>query len=217
VADHIGLDFGIIGEAAGGEFLQTLAHDFFDVDDPDGWETQVDNHPAIDLRVQRTWRVRTYPWGLVDPPPPDDPMLQRFGLRMEALPYIGGTVGSALRNAFAGTTLRFGVNLPEDFGPPRLRQPLIFRQPRVAAEWTAYAFVRAGANIVQYNHLLEGQTAANNSVESKTLVGELQVGFRIRYRWFVLAYSQTWWSDDFKGQNTGVNFGSYFIGGRMTF
>ena len=107
--EHLELNMGMIGPAARGGIIQTFVHDIVGADEPKGWENQLANKFEVDATWLRRQRVA-----------------ERYFKRTENfdshLEY-GATAGMLHRNANLGIVFRYGINLPNDFGPGRLEAP----------------------------------------------------------------------------------------------
>ena len=55
--DTLQLDLGVIGPAAGGEFVQNNFHRLIGVSPANGWANQLHNEPTIGLTFERRWRT----------------------------------------------------------------------------------------------------------------------------------------------------------------
>ena len=55
--DTIALDLGLVGPAAGGEFVQNNFHRLIGVPTANGWANQLHNEPTIGLTFERRWRT----------------------------------------------------------------------------------------------------------------------------------------------------------------
>ena len=104
------LDVGVVGSSAQGEEVQNAFHDLLGADEANGWDNELDDEPGVALIYERKWRN-----------------LAEF--RESALDSISrrtwaeASVTSA-RISIPGITLRFGKDLTNDFGPPRIRPSL---------------------------------------------------------------------------------------------
>src|SRR6185369_15436840 len=110
--DTLQLDLGVIGPAAGGEFVQNNFHRLIGVATANGWANQLHNEPTIGLTFERRWRTNR---GVVF----EDPKLE-----YDFIPRMGAAVGNVATYASVGGTLRIGKDLQSDFGPARARPAL---------------------------------------------------------------------------------------------
>ena len=110
--DTLQVDLGLIGPAAGGEFVQNNFHRLIGVAQANGWANQLHNEPTFGLAFERRWRTgRAVVF--------DDPKLE-----FDFIPRIAGSLGNVATYADIGGTARIGKNLRDDFGPTRARPAL---------------------------------------------------------------------------------------------
>jgi len=113
----------------------------------------------------------------------------------------GATAGTLHRNAIGGIVFRYGMNLPNDFGPGRLEAPASACINRPAGNQSMYLFTRVGGKLVEYNRFLSGLT-------TEPAVGVLQMGIAYRYKAFEVNYSQTFMTREYKEQGSTDSYGA---------
>ena len=204
--DHFQLDIGMVGPSARGEDIQKWAHDVFDGTDPKGWDNQLHDEPTINLFIRKKWR-----WDL-------DEFEQALNLPVDVqvLPQLGGAVGTVHRYFEWGGTLRFGFNLPDDFGPGRLADVAAATGGPPKAGWGIYGFGRATGRVVEHNIFIEGNNFTDSHSQSlTTLIGEYQYGVSARYQWkdwaLEVGYSQTYITRQFDRQAHNDSYGAYTL------
>jgi len=205
VLDHFQLDLGFIGDSSLAQDTQEWVHEILNDTDPNGWDNQLADEFTVQFTYRRKWRFdlfRVEPLGM-----PID---------VQAIPEIAGFLGTVLRHVEGGGTLRFGYQLPEDFGPARLAD--VNTTPATPnAGFAAYGFVRGAARLIEHNVFLEGNNfgKSSHSVPIRTLVGEVQLGVVGSYTadpiQFELGWSQTFRSEAFEGQEGGHSFGAWSL------
>lgn len=197
VHDHAELDLGVVGEWAGAQGVQTFIHSIVPNQyKPEGWGTQLANELAVNLRLQRSWRLRKAEIGRVE---------------LDAVPRVAVDLGNVFVRASADATVRLGYNLPDDFGPPRLLDTND-ATAQWLGDWGVYAFARAGARAVAHNIFLDGNTfTESRSVDRRWFVGELTFGLIARYKLFEAGYAITWVTEEFETQGNGDAYGSAFV------
>ncbi len=206
VFEHFELDIGALGQNSFAREAQDWIHKFFDYTFPQGWENQIRNEYGADFKYQRRYRISLLPD------------------HVDLLPEAGFTLGTVHINANVGTTLRFGFNLPQDFGPGRKDLPGDFtraRSPSRELTWDnlahslgAYGFIRTTGVAVAHDSTLEGSFFGSSpvEVEKEPLYAELQYGIAIQLlRHIELTYSQTWRSPQFEGQHNWDSTGTLTI------
>ncbi len=194
--DQLQLSLGVVGPAAMGEPTQKFVHKLIGSPDPRGWSTGLDNEPAVLLVYQRSWRPeRPKPIGTFE---------------IDLTPNLGGALGNVFTYAEAGATLRFGPDLPDDYGPPRLQPGLpgsaFFGAPTRGFSWYAFAGVEGRA--VLRNLFLDGNTFSDSRrVDKNLFVGDLQIGLALTFGSFRLAAVNVLRTDEFDGQKDADAFG----------
>jgi hypothetical protein len=183
--EHFELNLGIIGPSAHGGEVQSFIHRLVQQEEPNGWKDQLDDESAVDF----TWLKRQRADGL---------LFRRTADFDSHLEY-GFTAGSVHRSANLGVILRWGDNLPNDFGPGRLEAPDCVTGPIGDKQTYLYFFTRAGGKVVQYDRFLTG-------LDEEPVVGQLQVGVVWRYKSFQASYSLTLLTREYKEQPEADSF-----------
>lgn len=186
--DQLELTVGMVGPASLAEQTQKRVHSFVNADEPRGWDTQLKNEPGFILAYSRSWR------SLVAE--------SLLGIPFDLTPHAGGALGNIFTYANAGLMLRYGKNLPLDYGPPRI-QPSVpgsgFFIPRHDFGWYLFADIEGRA--VARNIFLDGNTFRDSrNVDKEPLVGDLQFGIAITWRNLRLGYTHVLRTREFKGQ-----------------
>lgn len=194
--DQFQLQFGVIGPASLAEQSQTFVHKVIGSEKPQGWDTQLKNEPGLVITYQRSWRA------LVS--------TEINGFSIDMTPHIGGALGNVYTYANAGATMRFGWNLPNDYGPPRIQPGLpgsgFFEQNDV---FGLYFFAGLDARAVARNIFLDGNTFRDSrSVDKEPLVADAQVGVALTIHDARLAFTHVFRSHEYKGQTGDDEFGA---------
>lgn len=202
--DHAQLDLGVVGPSAYADRFQKDVHDFLDLDEPKGWDNQLEDEPTAQLTLRRKWR---------NPLPPI--ALRGVNLEQQLIPQVELAVGSVYRHVAAGVTWRLGHNLPNDFGPGRLTD-VASATGSTPHRRGGYGFLRVAGRIVEHDLFLEGNSYKDShGVDADTLVGEIQAGVAAYTRYegwrFNANYSQTFISEQFDGQDGSDAFGSLML------
>lgn len=197
--DQLALTLGVVGPASQAEQSQKFVHKITGSAQPQGWDTQLGNELGILLTYQRSWReVAT---------------TDLVGLDLDLTPHIGGALGNVYTYANAGLTLRYGRNLPLDYGPPRI-QPSVpgsgFFAP--VDQFTWYFFAGFDGRAVARNIFLDGNTFKDSrSVNKEPLVGDLQWGAALSWRRVRFSFTHVVRTREFKTQAGGDQFGAFSI------
>lgn len=197
--DHAQLDLGVVGPSALGEQLQNGLHDITGAPEVEGWDNQLHDEPAIELRLRR--RVLL---------PMND---AADAVQFQLLPEIGLDVGTTLRQALGAVTLRFGQNLPDSYGVGQVGLPgsAVGGMPERGFGWEVFA--RLEGRLVQHNLFLDGSTWRDSpSVDREPVVGLAQIGGALTFgRHVRIGYSQFVETESFDGQDGAHSWGSAFV------
>ena len=197
--DLLSLSVGIVGPASLAEQTQKAVHELRGIDVPKGWDTQLHNEPAVVLTYQlskREWATTTW-----------------LGNRFDITPHVGGAIGNVFTYANAGFTLRYGEQLPNDFGPPRIQPGLLGSAefaPTKGFNW--YVFAGFEGRAVARNIFLDGNTFRDSrSVDKKSWVGDLQFGLVLDWPGTRLSYTHVRRTKEFNTQGKNDEFGALSV------
>jgi hypothetical protein len=195
--DLVAVTLGVVGPAALGEEVQNGFHNIIGDTPNRGWHYQVPDQPAVNLLLQRTWRL---------------PIADFGPLETDVLPSVTGAVGDVRDYFQAGTVFRLGQGLASDFGTARIEPGLngsdAFTQ---TAPFVWYVFGGADGQAVGYDVTLDGSTFRRNSPSVPRIwdVGEFEGGLALIWHGVRVSYTQTWQTQEFRGARSGLfNFGS---------
>ncbi len=208
--DNLELNVGMIGPASLADKTQIEYHKLIDVQVPEGWENQLENEPGVVLYYERKWRNL---WGVTIS---DLPVFDELAL--DLTPHLGGALGNVYTYGAGGVTLRLGEDLPDDYGPPRLRPSLPGSDYFRPDDWFGwYFFAGIEGRVVARNIFLDGNTFRDShSVDKYPLVGDLQAGLAITLGERVrLAYTHLWRSREFREQDAPNQFGTLSLSVRF--
>lgn len=199
ILDTLTLQAGIVGPAAGGEWVQNNFHDLIDDDRLLGWDNQLENEPGFTLSFDRKFRAMAE--------------MEFLGLGVDATPNIGVSVGNVLTQGTVGLTLRIGQDLRDDYGPPRVRPSMpgsAFFEPQRPLSW--YFFAGAAGRAVAQNIFLDGNTFRDSlSVDKKPFVADFQAGAVTQIFNTQIAYTFVTRTEEFNGQGEKQQFGAISI------
>ncbi len=208
--DSIELDLGVVGPVAFAAEVQNNFHDLINSTRSEGWDNQLDYEPGIVLAVERRWRLPVYP-------PRGGQIRTNNVLGLDILPHMGGSLGNVMTYAAAGATVRFGMDLFKDFGPPRIRPSLSgSRIHDVKQGFGWYIFAGAEGRLVARNIFLDGNTLGNShGVDKRLLVGDAQVGIAILFPGMRITYTHVFRTREFAGQRRADRFGALSLSVRF--
>jgi len=209
VLNTIEIQGGLVGEWSLAEEAQDFIHGLRGIKKANGWDNQVGNEFAFALIYDRKRRLirRTDfsgSWG------------------MDLITHYGGAAGTIFTYLDAGFEVRFGWNLPTDFGTALIRPagdtnaPADTQDPRYnSSSGTVFSFHLFAATIgrlVLRDLFLEGNTfSSSHNVDKKLLVGDFVLGASLVYKKIKFSYAQVLRTREFKSQKSGHNFGSISI------
>ena len=194
--DKLAMEVGVVGPASQAEDVQTFWHSLFGLHVPEGWDNQLHDEPGVVLYYEQARRFGKQNIGM--------------GLKVDAIPHFGGALGNVYTYGAAGFTVRLGMNLEDDFGPPRIRPSLPgsgYFRPQKGLSW--YLFAGPEGRLMIRNIFLDGNTFRDShSVDKKPFVADLQVGLALQWSRFRISYTQIFRTKEFDGQDRGDLFGS---------
>ena len=201
--DTLQLQLGVVGPWSLAEESQKFIHRIVGADRPVGWDFQLENEPGIVLTYERQWR-ETYDSGFGD-------------VKFQVLPHLGASLGNVMTGLHGGGTVRFGQNIPDDYGPPRIRPAVPgsdFFVPADRFGW--YIFTGVEGRFVARNIFLDGNTfRESRSVDKNVLVGDVQGGIAVTWGNARLAYTHVLRSKSFEGQDRPDSFGAISLSVRF--
>lgn len=196
--DQVVVSLGTVGPAALGKEVQNGFHNFIDKDEANGWANQIPNEPILNLTYRRSQRVFAAQAGYFD---------------IDFTPHIGGAIGNANAHLSAGGMVRFGSDLPDDFGPPRIGPSLPgsgYFKPQDNIGW--YIFAGIDGRAVAHDIFLDGALFSGGpSVKKKDFVGDFQTGLVVSIGDMRVGYTHIFRSKEFVGQSESDQFGAFSV------
>jgi len=196
--DVFSIEAGIVGPSALGEQIQNSYHDLIGVDLSYGWDNQLKDEPGLKLGFIRKWRSAHW----------DVSADGRY--ESDVIPHIAVTLGNIATDAGIGGLIRFGENLQDDFGPPRIRPGLPGAETfgrTGGLDW--YLFAGGELRAVARDIFLDGNSwKDSHSVDKEPLVVDLQTGFALLFNRFRLTYTHVFVSPEFRQQSQWDQYGA---------
>lgn len=190
------LTLGVVGPLSMAEKTQTEVHKIKGVQKPLGWDNQLHNEPGVNFSYERKWKNLA--------------SFKLDGFGVDFTPDAGFSLGNINTSTSVGGALRIGYDLPDDYGPPRIRPSLPgadFFVPRNVFGY--YFFASTHTQLVLRNIFLDGNTFRNShSVDKEILTADVQLGIAVNYKNLRISYSHIFMTKEFKGQRTAPEFGS---------
>jgi lipid A 3-O-deacylase len=196
--DTLQLDLGLIGPAAGGEFVQNNFHRLIGVEPARGWRNQLHNEPTVGIAFERRWRTARAT--IIE-----DPKLE-----VDFIPRVGAALGNVAIYGDVGGTARIGKNLHDDFGPTRARPALPGSEAFIGdGSFGWYLFAGIDGQVVGRNIFLDGNSDGYSlRVGHRPFVAEAQAGLAITYSGVRFSYTQVLRSPEFYQKDRWQQFGS---------
>lgn len=202
--DQVTIQAGIVGPAAGGEWVQNNWHQLINGAQVNGWDNQIGNEPGLVVSYDRIIRAER--------------ALGDSSLSVDVAPTFGVSLGNIETQGRLGLMFRFGDDLRNDYGPPRVRPSLAgggFFSPADDFSW--YVFAGAEGRAIAHSIFLDGSLFDDNdpSVPSKVLVGDFQGGLVMQFRRAQIAYTYVLRTKEFDGQPNSQQFGAVSISAKF--
>jgi hypothetical protein len=195
---------GVVGPASQAEHVQAWFHELIGDDKPQGWAYQLHNEPIFNLVYEHR---RKYPL-----------LADTSAWSAEIIPVGNIMMGNVLIQAQAGAQVRFGYQVPDNFGTTLIRGfgALPYARPRRNGEteprWGAYVFASGSGVAVARNLSLDGNTFEDSpSVEKNPFFLTGEFGLSLWTRWCEVTASFVWWGEEFKNQARPSRFGALAI------
>jgi hypothetical protein len=177
-------------------------HELSNNDIFNGWDNQLEDEPVLGVFYDRKWKLRQ---SKID-----------GGFGYDLIPHLGAGLGNALIYAHAGAGLRFGWNLPNDFGTFTIRpgsdtnaaidetDPRFFRRNQ---RFGIHVFAAVGGSWILRNIFLDGNTFRDShSVDKEPFVGNCMVGAGLVFSRFKMSFAHVHQTKEFKTQKNEHSF-----------
>lgn len=205
--DTLELDLGIVGRHSYAEDCQKVIHEWIGSVDPEGWKNQLHDEPIINLYLERKWKLAP------------DRIIKGFGY--DLIPHVGMGAGNYYIGANAGGQLRFGWNIPHDYGTYLIRPgsdssaPVDDSDPRFLQPLRRFGlhfFLGVDGKVVARNLLLDGNTFRDShSVDKKPFVADFIGGVGIIIHQVKINYSYVYRTKEFDEQKEEHKFGAVSV------
>lgn len=210
--DHFQINLGLVGPSSLAEELQENIHNWFNGDDPRGWDNQLSDEPVIQGYFRKSWRF-------------DGPEVSVGSsvLEMQLIPELDAALGTVDIYGQVGVLGRIGFNLPDDFGPGDIHHiPSVTGLNSRHNGWRPYIFGRVAGRAVAHNMLLEGNNYEDSlGVDAEPFVGLATVGAWLTYEgdnWAIdYLYSLNFITEEFDGQDGLDTYGTFMLAWRYDY
>ena len=202
------INLGIVGPLAFGQEAQDFIHDIRGFKKFKGWDNQLKNEPGLQLVYEHKNRIIR---GQFSP-----------FFEYDTIIHGGGSLGNVATYLNAGAEVRFGWNLPQDFGTSALRSGGDNSAPGLGDgryqrgsrnhNLGVHAFVSMDGRWVVQDIFLDGNTFRDShSIDKEHLVGETAFGIAALYHGWKISFAQVHRSREFQTQDEGHAFGSLSV------
>jgi len=195
---------GIVGRHSYAEDVQKTIHRWKGDNIPQGWGHQIGDEPVLNLFFEHRRKVFQSCVG--------------SGWGYDLIPNLGAALGNLSIGAHAGAQIRFGWNLPNDFGTSLIgagsdtNAPLNEQDPRFfppSHRWGIHVFMGVDGQWVLRNMTLDGNTFRDShSVDKEPLVGAVMAGVGFIVYRFKITFMQVYQTKGFKAQKGEEKYGS---------
>lgn len=196
--DNWELRLGVVGPASLAEKTQNVIHDLIRTERAEGWDNQLENEPAVDLICESQWRW----WSA--------PLAEGFGV--DLIPHLGGRIGTVNVYLNAGAEVRFGWDLPADFGSCPIRggcESNSAFNDRSVRRSNFHFFLSTDGKAVAHDIFLDGNLFRDShSVDKEPFVAELMAGCAWQRGVMKLTYSYIYRTRQFETQDDNQTYGS---------
>jgi lipid A 3-O-deacylase len=194
--DQLQVQLGVVGPDSLAEESQKFVHSLLKDTNPQGWGTQLHNEPGLVINDEHSWRAIATG--------------SLLGLSFDIDPHVGAAVGNVYDYVNAGAMGRFGLNLPDDYGPTRIDPSLPgtnFFEP--TAGISAYVFGGFDGRAVARNIFLDGNTWEDSRhVTRIPCVGDMQLGAAIAMDSWRLTFTHVFRTKEYETQKRADQFGA---------
>ncbi len=198
------LILGIVGPHSYAEDTQRIIHEWKGNLVPMGWNNQLGDEPVLNVFFEHRRKILQSGIG--------------SGWGYDLIPNLGAGLGNLFIGAHAGAQIRFGWNLPNDFGTSLIRPgsdtnaPLDKRDPRFFKPFHrlgAHIFIGVNGAYVLRNLTLDGNTfRESHSVDKEPIVGSFVAGVGFIIYRFKVSFAHVYQSKAFKTQKDQDEYGS---------
>jgi hypothetical protein len=196
--DSFGVGVGVIGPASLAGDTQINFHKWIDCALPQGWDTQLNNEPTLQISANRTYSKFITKW-------------------LEYRPGAGANLGNALIDAELDNTIRCGYNIPRAF--PQISNskicPVSPKREIKPTPFACYVFVSLKGKAIARDIFLDGNTFNKNdniTVDKENFVADNIIGVALTIYRFDLSITHIERTREFETQIRDERFEGFQIG-----
>lgn len=197
------VELGLIGEWSGARSMQTRLHEAFGATRPEGWEHQLENEVGVSVLAGQKWRYHG-----------DFP---EHSSELDFIPHVTLQLGNVATRANAGFFLRWGRDLPRDFGSSPIsgfaetNAPLDYAY-RHNDRWRWHLFTGLNLRLQVHDIFLDGNTFRDSHrVEKEHTVVEGGIGYGFSKGPWKISYGRMFRTNEFTTQKGTETFGSLSV------
>jgi lipid A 3-O-deacylase len=200
--DTFEIETGIVGTHSYASYVQDVIHDWLHESyEVMGWKNQLKDEPILNLYYGRTWKLA-----------PE----ARNGYAYDFIPRAGISAGNLLIAGSLGAEVRFGLNLPNDFGTFRIGPGSETTAPihekgfsSGSMPFGAHFYLGYDVTGVARNLFLDGNTFRDSpSIKKKPVVRRLFAGAGITMHRIKITFSNVWQTREFYVEKRPERYGS---------
>lgn len=195
------MNLGVVGPSARGEEVQNNFHKLIGVEEAQGWDHQLNDKFGYMLIYERGWREKMFG---------DN---EDFALGADVIPHAGFSFSNVEQYLNTGITFRFGNDLENDFGPPRIRPAIPgseYFETQDFFSW--YLFAGSGVRYVNRNIFIDGHDETSlYTLHRESWVADIQAGLVFTLSKTRFTYTYVYRTNEYKEQTQADRFASFGI------
>ncbi len=205
--DSMEIQLGAVGPLSFAENAQKVVHEMRNIQRPNGWDNQLENELGIAIIYERKYRLLQLGSG--------------EGWGFDNIVHIGAALGNVYTYANAGTEIRLGWNIPQDFGACLIRPggdtnaPTGKTDSRLSKQHPVgiHIFGAVDGRAILRDIFLEGNTfGRSHYVDREDYVADMIAGVSLNIYRFKLTYAQALRTKEFDCQKENQHsFGSIAV------
>ena len=191
--DTVEIQLGLIGSESYTEETQRLVHKLRDLQQPNGWDNQLNNELGVAVAFERKWLFHPVDTGK---------------LGYSVITHMGAALGNVYTYINSGMELRLGWNIPRDFGVSLIR-PAGSTRLEIGDKFSVFIFGAVNGRAVARDIFLDGNTFSDSHrIDKEYFTADIAGGLAVNYKKFILTWTQVLRTKEFKGQKGEHSFGA---------
>jgi hypothetical protein len=194
--------FGVVGPLSLAEENQNWSHDLIGSKRSEGWDNQLDNEITFEAIYESQWILF------------NSAISQSYNF--DLIPHLGFRTGSITSYLNTGVEVRFGLNLPSNFGSCPIRAGCatnsafnVVRPTHASGFRGWHLFTSIDTRAVFHDIFLDGNNFRDShSVDKEIWVTDFMTGIVFEFPHTIVAYSYIYRTKQFKNQDDEQIFGA---------